>query len=132
MIDVKKFEYLISVVEQAGVDLEKISLEILTNFKIKSEVAAKKFDKVARKDQKSILKYVNSNILPFWITYVESSTEEAKDLRSGLSKEEFLSYLSGIYISIHSSKIENIDFLLKSTLAEMFQRVAYNIKTKEK
>ena len=129
-MDNEKYNNLINVVEKAGVNIEEISLLILTDFKIKSEIASRKFDKVARKEKKRILNFVEKNIVPFWINYVESKNEEIRDVRNILDKEVFLSYLSGIYISIHSKKIENIDFFIKSTLAEMFHKTAIKIQNR--
>jgi len=130
MNNVKKEEFskLIDLVSAAGINLEKITFLILSDFKIKTEVKAKGFDKVARKKQSQILKYVDKEISPFWINIIELESNEAKDLRRILPKEEFLNYLAGIYISIHSKKITDIDFLIKSTLAEMFHNVAMILK----
>jgi len=130
MNNVKKEEFskLIDLVSAAGINLEKITFLILSEFKIKTEVKAKGFDKVARKKQSQILKYVDKEISPFWINIIELESNEAKDLRRILPKEEFLNYLAGIYISIHSKKITDIDFLIKSTLAEMFHNVAMILK----
>ena len=120
----KEFNKLIERVELAGVDLDLITFHILSDFKLKSLAQAKQFDRAARKDSKNIRNFVKNKILPFWITYVESCCEEARDLRVILPKDDFLNYLSGIYILIHSKKINNLDFMLKYTLAEMFQKVA--------
>jgi len=123
-----RYKELISLVTQAGIDLDKISLRILSDFKLKTESKAKQFDKVARKDKKNILKFVDKEIKPFWINYVEKEDEQILDLRRHLEKEDFLNYLSGIYILIHSKRTQDIDFIVKSTLAEMYQKVATNLK----
>jgi len=120
----EEFIELIKRVEMAGINIDLITLNILSEFKLKSIVQAKQFDKSSRKDQKNILKFTKNKIKPFWISSVESCCEEVKDLRSILPENDFLSYLSGIYILIHSKKINNVEFMLKSTLAEMYQRVA--------
>jgi len=120
----EEFIELIKRVEMAGINIDLITLNILSEFKLKSIVQAKQFDKASRKDQKNILKFTKNKIKPFWISSVESCCEEVKDLRSILPENDFLSYLSGIYILIHSKKINNVEFMLKSTLAEMYQRVA--------
>lgn len=128
-LKLNEFNKLIQLVIDAGIDIDKIASVILSEFKVKTEFSTKKFYKLSKnQDKKQILKFISVNIKPLWIGIVEPCELAVIDLRNHLDKDIFLEYLSGIYISIHSKRFENnIGLLIKSTLAEMFQRVAFKI-----
>jgi len=126
---------LINLIIEAGVDLEKLSKIVLTDFREKTLKSTKDFYKIAKKNNRGKnISFLRKNIVPLWKGVVESNFEQAIDLRKFLSEEDFINYIGGLYISIHSKKIVdngNIGFLVKATLAEMFQKVAYILKEKK-
>jgi len=123
---------LINLIIEAGVDLEKLSKIVLTDFREKTLKSTKDFYKIAKKNNRGKnISFLRKNVIPLWKGVVENNFEQAIDLRKFLSEEDFINYVGGLYISIHSKKIVdngNIGFLVKATLAEMFQKVAFILK----
>jgi len=127
---------LINLVTEAGIDLDLISESIMSSFKSKTLHSTKDFYKIAKSNnKKKNLAFVRSKIRPIWIGVVEPSHSAVIDLRNNLESNDFINYIAGIYISIHSKEVEksgNIGYLIKVALAEMFQRVAFIIGEREK
>jgi len=132
----KKLQSNIDLINAAGIDLEAISLAILNQFSIKSFRHNKSFGKLIKKlekgivTQKKVNAFVAKNISPTWISYVEPVAGEAIDLRKFLPEEDFLTYLSGIYISTHSTKVLDKEFMIKAAVSEMIMRTAAILKEK--
>lgn len=115
---------MINKVKDAGIDLEFLTKLIINNFRINSEDTTKAFYKIAKKNNpKNSKKFIKDNVLKIWIKDVEEkdTTDNIKDLRLLIEEDQFITYLSGIYISIHSKGLSSeILNILNSVIAEMF------------
>ena len=122
---------LINLVIKSGINIDLISRSILSDFKRKTLKSTKDFYKISKKNnKKKTISFVRKEIRPLWIGIVEASDPSVIDLRINLEEEKFLHYIAGLYISIHSKNIEengNVGLLVKSTLAEMYQHVAFKL-----
>ncbi len=120
----ENFKKMISSIREAGIDLDSLTELIISHFRINSENTTKAFYKVAKKNNpKNTKKFIKENIVPIWIREVENRDiqENIKDLRELIDSDTFLTYLSGIYISIHSKNLASeILNILNSVIAEMF------------
>ncbi len=115
---------MINKVKDAGIDLDFLTKLIINNFRINSEDTTKAFYKIAKKNNpKNSKKFIKDNVLKIWIKDVEEkdTTDNIKDLRLLIEEDQFITYLSGIYISIHSKGLSSeILNILNSVIAEMF------------
>jgi len=131
--DIEKKKALLQLVEdvkKAGVDIRAIRNNILKDFKLKTEKDTKPFAKIAKKnDKKARRKFIEKYILPTWITYVEPTNEWSPLYREYIKKEDFIPFLAGIFISIHSINLEkNIDDFIDGILAAMTQETSLRMK----
>lgn len=115
---------MINKVKDAGIDLDFLTKLIINDFRINSEDTTKAFYKIAKKNNpKNSKKFIKDNVLKIWIKDVEEkdTTDNIKDLRLLIEEDQFITYLSGIYISIHSKGLSSeILNILNSVIAEMF------------
>lgn len=115
---------IINKVKDAGIDLDFLTKLIINDFRINSEDTTKAFYKIAKKNNpKNSKKFIKDNVLKIWIKDVEEkdTTDNIKDLRLLIEEDQFITYLSGIYISIHSKGLSSeILNILNSVIAEMF------------
>ncbi len=120
----ENFKKMINSVKDAGIDLDFLTKLIINDFRINSEDTTKAFYKIAKKNNsKNSKKFIKDNILNIWIKDVEEKdiSENIKDLRSLIDNETFITYLAGIYISIHSKSLSSeILNILNSVISEMF------------
>jgi len=119
----KKLDALIQNARTAGIDVDTIASKIMSEFRLDTEKHTKKFYKIARKkkdgDDKPILKFTQSIILPYWNRHIKDSDPSIKDIMDLLDKKVFQYYLAGIFITIHSKEIPNISKKVKATIGEM-------------
>lgn len=131
----ENFKNMIELVKKAGIDIEQLTNLIITDFRINTENTTKAFYKIAKKNNiKNTKKFIKENIIPFWIKEVEKKDIEdnIKDLRELLDLDIFITYLSGIYISIHSKNLApEILNILNSIIAEMFLAALKKIDIKK-
>jgi len=129
----KQLLELIEQVKEAGVDIRSIRNNILKDFRLKTEKDTKPFAKIAKKqDLKKRKAFIEKYILPSWITYVEPTNEFAPLMREHLKKDDFIPFLAGIFISIHSLNLEkNIDDFIDGILAAMIQRTSVIMQEKQ-
>lgn len=120
----ENFKKMINSVKDAGIDLDLFTKLIVNDFRINSEDTTKAFYKIAKKNNsKNTKKFIKENILNIWIKDVEEKdlTNNIKDLRALIDQDIFITYLSGIYIAIHSKNLASeILNILNSVIAEMF------------
>lgn len=120
----ENFKKMINSVKDAGIDLDLFTKLIVNDFRINSEDTTKAFYKIAKKNNsKNTKKFIKENILNIWIKDVEEKdlTNNIKDLRVLIDQDIFITYLSGIYIAIHSKNLASeILNILNSVIAEMF------------
>ena len=101
---------MINKVKDAGIDLDFLTKLIINDFRINSEDTTKAFYKIAKKNNpKNSKKFIKDNVLKIWIKDVEEKdiTDNIKDLRLLIEEDQFITYLSGIYISIHSKGLSS-------------------------
>jgi len=117
----EKYKNLIKLVEDQGYSFDPVVDKILFDFKQKTANTTKEFYKESKKENPNrVRKFLKNKIMPIWINSVEDF--DLSEARKALNTDnEFIPYLMGIYIGIHSKNLEeNIKFYLKSVLAEMF------------
>lgn len=128
----QKDKYLESIesIKSAGIDIDLIASVILTDFKTSTESSTKAFFKVAKKgNEKQKLQFIKEYVVPRWIL-IEDKEENFADIRNFLDNKKFLTYLMGIYVSIHSTNLkENINELVLFIVCEMFYMTMLEVKT---
>lgn len=126
------FKKMINSIKDAGIDIDNLTNLVIGDFRINSEDTTKAFYKIAKKNNpKNTKKFIRENIVPIWIKEVENKDkqENIKDLRELIDHDIFLTYLSGIYISIHSKNLASeILNILNSVIAEMFFTALKKVK----
>jgi hypothetical protein len=127
----KKEQYMemIKSIKESGIDLDKIIETILFDFRIKTEANTKAFAKIAKNNnEKQKLNFIKEFIAPRWVL-VENSEDNVGDIRTFLDNKKFLTYLMGIFVTIHSKNlVDKIHELTSYVVAEMFYMTMIEVR----
>lgn len=125
----EQYQEMIKSIKESGIDLDIIVDSILLDFRIKTEINTKAFAKIAKNNnEKQKLNFVKEFIVPRWVL-IESKESNLGDIRTFLDNKKFLTYLMGIFITIHSKNlIDKINELTTYIVAEMFYMTMIEVR----